>query len=87
VQLRMSPSAKSCGKWFIAVQTEREVETPLHESTSMVGLDWGIVRFYTLSDGEYQEQCQPLKEVLAEVGEVAAPYGSEEKSFQATGRK
>jgi len=43
---------ESCGKWFIAVQTEREVETPLHESTSVVGLDWGIVRFYTLSNGE-----------------------------------
>ena len=55
---------ESCGKWFIAVQTEREVETPLHESTSVVGLDWGIVRFYTLSNGEYQEQCQPLKKCL-----------------------
>src|SRR5712671_5297911 len=61
---------ESCGKWFIAVQTEREVETPLHESTSMVGLDWGIVRFYTLSDGEYQEQCQPLKKCLPKLAKL-----------------
>jgi len=61
---------ESCGKWFIAVQTEREVETPLHESTSVVGLDWGIVRFYTLSDGEYQEQCQPLKKCLPKLAKL-----------------
>ncbi|PYU78239.1 MAG: transposase, partial [Acidobacteria bacterium] len=61
---------ESCGKWFIAVQTEREVETPLHESTSVVGLDWGIVRFYTLSDGEYQEQCQPLKRCLPKLAKL-----------------
>jgi len=41
--------SESCGKWFVAVQTEREVETPLHRSTSVVGLDWGVVRLYTLS--------------------------------------
>ncbi len=33
--------SESCGKWFVAIQTEREVETPLHRSTSVVGLDWG----------------------------------------------
>ncbi len=72
---------ESGGKWFIAVQTEREVATPLHESTSMVGLDWGIVRFYTLS-GRIPRAVPAAQEVLAEVGEVAAPYGSEEKVFK-----
>src|SRR6266480_2693529 len=66
---------ESGGKWFIAVQTEREVATPLHESTSVVGLDWGIVRFYTLS-GRIPRAVPAAQEVLAEVGEVAAPYGS-----------
>jgi len=62
--------SESCGKWFIAVQTEREVETPLHLATSVVGLDWGIVRFYTLSNGEYQEQCQPLKKFLPKLAKL-----------------
>jgi len=62
--------SESCGKWFIAVQAEREVETPLHQSTSVVGLDWGIVRFYTLSSGEYQEQCQPLKKFLPKLAKL-----------------
>jgi len=77
---------ESCGKWFIAVQTEREVETPLHESTSVVGLDWGVRRFYTLSNGEYQEQCQPLKKCCRSWRSCSAAWRGR-KSFQATGRK
>ena len=30
------------GKAFLSIQTEREVETPMHPSNSSVGLDWGI---------------------------------------------
>lgn len=41
------------GKWFAAIQTEREVETPVHPSTAIVGIDMGIARFATLSDGSY----------------------------------
>ena len=41
------------GKWFVSIQTEREVETPVHPSTAIVGIDMGIVRFATLSDGSY----------------------------------
>jgi len=41
------------GKWFVSIQTEREVDTPVHPSTAIVGIDMGIVRFATLSDGSY----------------------------------
>jgi len=41
----------NCGKWFVSIQTEREVEQPRHESSSMVGLDAGVASFATLSDG------------------------------------
>ena len=41
------------GKWFVSIQTEREVETPIHPSTAIVGVDMGIARFATLSDGSY----------------------------------
>lgn len=41
------------GKWFVSIQTEREIETPVHPSTAMVGIDMGITRFATLSDGSY----------------------------------
>ena len=35
------------GKWFVSIQTEREVETPLHPSTGILGIDMGIRRFAT----------------------------------------
>ncbi|KDZ43151.1 putative transposase family protein [Escherichia coli 3-020-07_S4_C2] len=33
--------SQSCGKWYISIQTESEVSTPVHPSASMVGLDAG----------------------------------------------
>ncbi len=45
------------GKWFISVQTAREVAEPVHSSTSIVGVDVGVAQFATLSDGTiYQPQ-------------------------------
>jgi putative transposase len=41
------------GKWYVSIQTERKVETPVHPSTSIIGIDMGIARFATLSDGSY----------------------------------
>ena len=39
------------GKWFVSVQTEREIENPVHPSASVVGIDMGITNFVTMSDG------------------------------------
>ncbi|OXV40920.1 RNA-guided endonuclease InsQ/TnpB family protein, partial [Escherichia coli] len=44
--------SQSCGKWYISIQTESEVSTPVHPSASMVGLDAGMAELATLSDGE-----------------------------------
>ena len=43
--------SQSGDKWYVSIQTEREVEPPFHPATSMVGLDAGIARFTTLFDG------------------------------------
>ncbi|SQH38403.1 K07496 putative transposase [Salmonella enterica] len=43
--------SQSCGKWYISIQTESEVSTPVHSSASMVGLDAGVAKLATLSDG------------------------------------
>lgn len=43
----------SGGKWFVSIQTEREVEQPLPQASSAVGIDMGIARFAMLSDGTY----------------------------------
>jgi putative transposase len=44
------------GKWFVSIQTAREVEQPVAHGDA-VGIDMGIVRFATLSDGTV---CEPI---------------------------
>ncbi|MCK9506975.1 MAG: transposase [Pigmentiphaga sp.] len=51
----------SGGKWFVSLQTEREVEQPLPSTTSAVGIDLGIARFATLSDGSHLEPLNSFK--------------------------
>ena len=62
--------SESGGKWFVSIQTEREVPTPQHPSTSAVGMDWGVVNFVTLSNGEVVGQCQPLKKFLPKLAKL-----------------
>ena len=45
--------SKSGKKWFASIQTEREVEQPIPTATSAIGIDMGIVRFATMSDGSF----------------------------------
>ena len=42
----------SCGKWFVSIQTEQEVEQPMPQGGA-IGIDMGIARFATLSDGTF----------------------------------
>lgn len=39
------------GKWYVSIQTRREVEPPAPQATSAIGIDVGIARFATFSDG------------------------------------
>jgi len=45
--------SQRAGRWFVSIQTEREIDAPVHLSSSMVGIDMGIARFATLSDGSF----------------------------------
>jgi putative transposase len=52
--------SQSCGKWFVSIQTEREVEQPIPHGDA-VGIDMGIARFATLSDGTFYEPLHSFK--------------------------
>jgi len=51
----------SGGKWFVSIQTEREVAQPVPQSTTAVGIDMGIARFATLSDGTFFEPLNSFR--------------------------
>ena len=71
--------SESGGKYYVSVQTEREVDTPRHPSTSAAGMDWGVVNFVTLSDGEVVEQCQPLKKFLLKLAKLQRRMAGKKK--------
>lgn len=53
--------SQSCGKWYVSIQTAREVEQPVPPSTTAVGIDMGVARFATLSDGSYVKPLNSFK--------------------------
>ncbi|MGV6476290.1 RNA-guided endonuclease InsQ/TnpB family protein [Azotobacter vinelandii] len=52
--------SQSCGKWYVSIQTAREVEQPLPDGAA-VGIDMGITRFATLSDGTFYAPLNSFK--------------------------
>ena len=52
--------SKKCGRFYVSIQTELEVEIPQHQGGE-IGIDMGIVRFATLSNGEYFEPLNAFK--------------------------
>jgi len=50
----------SCGKWYVSIQTEREVAQQIPQG-GVVGIDMGIARFATLSDGRYLAPLNSFK--------------------------
>lgn len=53
--------SSNSGKWFVSIQTEREMAEPVHPSTTIIGIDVGITRFATLSDGSFIEPLNTFR--------------------------
>ncbi|HHN1139071.1 RNA-guided endonuclease InsQ/TnpB family protein [Pseudomonas aeruginosa] len=60
-ELRNVTVSLSGGKWFVSIQTAREIEQPVPQATSSVGIDMGIARFATLSDGTFYAPLNSFK--------------------------
>ncbi|MGO9614388.1 MAG: RNA-guided endonuclease InsQ/TnpB family protein [Dissulfurispiraceae bacterium] len=51
--------------WAVSIQTEIEIATPEHPSVRSVGIDMGIKRFATLSDGTFHEPLNSFRKLEA----------------------
>jgi len=49
--LRNVTITQSGGKWFMAIQTRRQINQPIPQATSAVGIDMGVTNFAALSNG------------------------------------
>ena len=61
--------SQKCGKWYVSIQTEYEIETP-KPNGGEVGIDMGIVRFATLSNGEYFEPINAFKNLKGKLAKL-----------------
>jgi putative transposase len=52
---------QSGGRWYVSILTDLEIEKPVHPSTSIIGIDVGIAKFATLSDGIVFEPINSFK--------------------------
>jgi putative transposase len=60
-EVRNATVSQRAGKWFVSIQTEREVEQPVPQATSAIGIDMGITRFATMSDGTFLAPLNSFK--------------------------
>ena len=65
--------------WFVSIHTEREVETPVHPSTSEIGIDVGVTRFATFSDGSYIEPINAFKSLQNRLAKVQRSMSRKQK--------
>lgn len=48
--IRNATVSQSGGKWFVSIQTQRDVVEPYSTATKAIGIDVGIIHFATMSD-------------------------------------
>ncbi|RZN74828.1 RNA-guided endonuclease InsQ/TnpB family protein [Avibacterium paragallinarum] len=52
--------SQKCGRFFVSIQTEFEYDIPTHKGGE-IGIDMGVARFATLSNGEFFEPLNAFK--------------------------
>ena len=68
----------SAGKWYVSIQTEFEQEIPTPKGGE-VGIDMGIVRFATLSDGTYFEPINAFKTLRGKLAKLQKQFKNKTK--------
>ena len=69
------------GKWFVSIQTVREVEQPVAEGDA-IGIDMGIARFATLSDGTVYPPLNIFKRYAANLRKAQQAMSRKKKFSQ-----
>src|ERR1700723_1064386 len=68
-------------KWFVSIQIERQVEQPVAQGDA-VGIDMGVVRFATLSDGTFVPPLNILKRYAADLRKAQQAMSRKKKFSQ-----
>lgn len=52
-ELRNATVSQRAGRWYVSIQTARDVRTPAPASSTAIGIDLGVANFAALSDGTF----------------------------------
>ncbi|OXI92679.1 MULTISPECIES: RNA-guided endonuclease InsQ/TnpB family protein [Burkholderia] len=69
-EVRNATVSRNAGKWFVSIQTAREVTQPVLRAASAIGIDMGIARFATMSDGSFLVPLNSFKRHEAKLRRV-----------------
>ena len=70
--------SQKCGKWFVSIQTEFEQEIPVPKGGE-IGIDMGIVRFATLSNGQFFEPVNAFKTLRGKLAKLQKQFKNKTK--------
>jgi putative transposase len=59
--------SRKAGRWFVSIQTEREVEPSIPPKGGAIGVDLGVSKFAALSNGQFLEGPNALKTHLVKL--------------------
>lgn len=71
--------SQKCNKWYVSIQTEYEVETPTPNGGE-IGVDMGIIRFATLSNGKHFEPISSFKTHKGKLAKLQRQLNNKSKS-------
>jgi len=71
--------SRNCGKWYVSIQVEIEVPEPKCSSKNVVGIDVGIAKFATISNGEMIEPLNSFKKHEKRLSFLQRGLGRKEK--------
>jgi putative transposase len=74
------------GKWFVSLQVEVDVPEPIHSSRSAVGIDLGIAKFATLSNGEVYTPLNSFRKLEKKLAKLQRQLKNKKK-FSANWKK
>ncbi len=78
-ELRNVTVSSSGGKWFVSIQTQREVGQPVPTATTAIGIDLGIARFATFSDGSHIAPLNSFKTQQAKLAKYQRRMAHKQK--------
>ena len=70
--------SQKCGKWYVSIQTEFEQEIPQPKGGE-IGIDMGVVRFATLSNGQFFEPVNAFKTLKGKLAKLQKQFKNKTK--------